>query len=356
MFEWQVATKHCIPIICAIDMTHCLKQNVVDMLQENAPELLTREPLEYTFRHRHDTVREIAKFLNEVPNLTAGEADTGKISGGKDLKAKRDQLARRISSDVIEFVPSPAADPHKKKPGADKIVKKGNFKKPPAILEGSEDAPESFFDGGANAKKMADDSAADQPKKKQGGCDEDRRGGGASAAKKEAKNAKGGCDEARRAVGPSAAKKEAKNAEGKKDKKDKHEGAPGERGVSRKKKSPSPNPRPKPQVDAASFFAICDRVMHPQHEMGTVHEIVQTEMDLIVVVNFDNGTQHRYKPKAQHKLQKVIDEGGGQDEHNAAGVGAGKHNKKDKGKNKKKAHKPKDAEKKIQALQADELE
>merc|ERR1712228_729479 len=57
-------------------------------------------------------------------------------------------------------------------------------------------------------------------------------------------------------------------------------------------------------------FEKDERVCHPQHGEGVVHNVrpMQDGFGMLVIVDFDNGEQHRYKPLSQQKLQKIARE------------------------------------------------
>merc|ERR1712232_938405 len=59
------------------------------------------------------------------------------------------------------------------------------------------------------------------------------------------------------------------------------------------------------RVDPPPSFAVGDRVSHLQHGEGIIHEIVNIEDGSTILVKFDNGDHHHFKPRAWHKLKKL---------------------------------------------------
>merc|ERR1711920_1090560 len=65
-FEWEVAKSIGLPVICVIDMVNCVKATVISRVQEVDQYLLSNQCLEYTHKHRRETMKELAQWLHSL--------------------------------------------------------------------------------------------------------------------------------------------------------------------------------------------------------------------------------------------------------------------------------------------------
>merc|ERR1712217_230755 len=74
-FEWQVAKKHKVPVVCVLDMQNCLKRIVLEQVHATEPYLLSYQMIEYTLKIRRQATEELAQWLNTVEYCPVGDRE-----------------------------------------------------------------------------------------------------------------------------------------------------------------------------------------------------------------------------------------------------------------------------------------
>merc|ERR1712039_660713 len=69
--EWEIARTAGLPIKCILDMTNCVKANMIDQVTQTASHLLTHQCTEYTSKYRRNALKEVADWLQEKSGSSA---------------------------------------------------------------------------------------------------------------------------------------------------------------------------------------------------------------------------------------------------------------------------------------------
>merc|ERR1712087_42546 len=75
-YEWSIAKKSNVPVVCLIDMQHCLKGSVLKQVHATEPYLLSYQMIEYTLKNRRQATSDLAHWLNTV-EYDSGDCEEG---------------------------------------------------------------------------------------------------------------------------------------------------------------------------------------------------------------------------------------------------------------------------------------